>query len=134
MPLPGPLTPSSFPEGFDSLAELAFDLRSAWNHRADALWESLDAELWRETGSPWLVLQSASRERLRELWSTPSFRELANNLREASRTIHAAGRPILPRRERAAGAAARHVGAVTDPALRGIAGRVGVPWRTPSPA
>jgi starch phosphorylase len=85
MQLPGPPTPSSFPEGFDRLAELAFDLRSAWNHRTDALWEALDGDLWRETGNPWLVLQSTSRERLRQLWSTPSFRRLADDLREQRR-------------------------------------------------
>ncbi|MGD0676333.1 MAG: alpha-glucan family phosphorylase [Polyangiaceae bacterium] len=90
MPLPGPPTPSSFPEGFGPLAELAFDLRSAWNHGADALWEALDADLWRETGNPWLVLQSASRERVRKLWSTPSFRGLADGLREERRREDAA--------------------------------------------
>jgi starch phosphorylase len=90
MPLPGPLIPSSFSEGFDPLAQLAFDLRSAWNHRADALWEALDPELWNETGNPWLVLQSASRERLRQLWSTPSFRRLADDLGEERRREDAA--------------------------------------------
>jgi starch phosphorylase len=81
----GPPTPSSLPEGFEGLAELAFDLRSAWNHRADDLWKALDGDLWRETGNPWLVLQSASRERVRQLWSTPSFRRLADELREQRR-------------------------------------------------
>jgi glycogen phosphorylase len=86
----GPPTPSSFPEGFHPLAELAFDLRSAWNHRADALWEALGPDLWRETGNPWLVLQSASRERVRQLWSTPAFRRLADDLREERRREDAA--------------------------------------------
>jgi glycogen phosphorylase len=79
--LPGPAVRPSKPEGLARLAELAFDLRSAWNHRADPLWEALDAEMWRETGDPWLVLQAASPEDLQKLWETPRFRELAQSLR-----------------------------------------------------
>ena len=29
-------------EGFDSLAELALDMRGSWNHYADELWRQLD--------------------------------------------------------------------------------------------
>src|SRR4029077_2086264 len=60
--------------------ELAFGLRSAWNHRAVPLWEALDAEMWRETGDPWLVLQAAPPENVQRLWETPRFRELAQSL------------------------------------------------------
>ena len=77
--------PDWAPDGFDMLRELALNLRSSWNHRADALWEQIDPEMWRETGNPWLVVQSASRTRLRELWSTPSFRDQAEALREVRR-------------------------------------------------
>jgi glycogen phosphorylase len=32
-------------EGFDSLAELALDMRWSWNHAADDLWRQLDPAL-----------------------------------------------------------------------------------------
>ena len=32
-------------EGFDSLAELALDLRWSWNHAADDVWRQLDPAL-----------------------------------------------------------------------------------------
>jgi len=73
------------PVGSEILQELAFNLRSAWNHRADELWAEIDPELWRETGNAWLVVQSAPRTRLRELWDTPRFREKAEALYEARR-------------------------------------------------
>jgi starch phosphorylase len=44
---PNPITSSIYTsqaadiEGFDSLAELALDMRSSWNHGADALWRWL---------------------------------------------------------------------------------------------
>jgi hypothetical protein len=37
-------------DGFEVLEELALNLRSSWNHRADALWEEIDPEMWRDTG------------------------------------------------------------------------------------
>jgi glycogen phosphorylase len=73
---PDPDTPR--PEGLDALADLAFDLRFSSTDRADALWSEIDPELWRETHNAWLVLRAASHERVRELWSTPRFRELAD--------------------------------------------------------
>jgi starch phosphorylase len=82
---PVDLSPDPAPDGFELLQELAFNLRSAWNHLADALWERIDAEMWRETGNPWLVVQSAPRTRLRELWATPSFRESVEALAETRR-------------------------------------------------
>jgi starch phosphorylase len=35
--------------GFDSLAELALDMRSSWNHAADEVWRELDLALWEHT-------------------------------------------------------------------------------------
>jgi starch phosphorylase len=75
--------PDSTTDGFEVLRELALNLRSSWNHRADALWEQIDPEMWRETGNPWLVVQSASPTRLRDLWATSHFRESAEGLQEA---------------------------------------------------
>ncbi len=39
-------------EGFDSLAELALDLRWSWNHAADEVWQQLDPALWELTHNP----------------------------------------------------------------------------------
>ena len=33
-------------EGFDSLAELALNMRCAWNHATDEVWQKLDPALW----------------------------------------------------------------------------------------
>ena len=32
--------------GFDSLAELALDMRWSWNHATDEVWRQLDPKLW----------------------------------------------------------------------------------------
>ena len=79
---PDPLADESKPEGFEVLAELAFDSRSSWNHQADELWEEISPELWRDTGNAWLVLHTASHDRIRELWETERFRMRAQDLRE----------------------------------------------------
>ena len=43
---PKELLRSTDVEGFDSLAELALDMRSSWNHATDQLWRQLDPVLW----------------------------------------------------------------------------------------
>ncbi|MFO7541241.1 MAG: DUF3417 domain-containing protein [Thiobacillus sp.] len=35
--------------GFDSLSELALDMRSSWNHATDQVWRQLDPDLWELT-------------------------------------------------------------------------------------
>jgi len=62
-------------EGFNSLAELALDLRWSWDHSADEVWRQLDPSLWDSTHSPWVVLQTISGEHLQNLMSDPVFRE-----------------------------------------------------------
>jgi starch phosphorylase len=42
-------------EGFDSLTELALDLRWSWNHATDEVWRQLDPVLWDLTHHPWDV-------------------------------------------------------------------------------
>jgi starch phosphorylase len=49
-------------EGFDSLAELALDMRWSWNHAADEIWRQLDPVLWELTHHPWDVLQTIMME------------------------------------------------------------------------
>jgi len=61
-------------EGFDSLAELALDMRWSWNHSADELWRQLDPDLWGLTHNPWAVLQTVSRDRLEHVLADPAFR------------------------------------------------------------
>ena len=62
-------------EGFDELADLALDMRWAWNHSADEVWQELDPGLWALTQNPWVILQTISRDRLRSMTSDRAFRE-----------------------------------------------------------
>ena len=72
-------------EGFNSLSELALDMRWSWNHATDKVWRQLDPELWEITKNPWLVLQTASRHRIEQLSLDPAFRSLVDGLVEANR-------------------------------------------------
>jgi len=60
-------------DGFDSLAELALDLRSSWNHATDEVWRKLDPDLWETTHNAWVVLQTVSREKVEGVLSDPNF-------------------------------------------------------------
>ena len=57
----------------ERLGELALDLRWTWSHEADALWQQVDAEVWRRTQNPWVILQDISTERLEALAAESSF-------------------------------------------------------------
>ncbi|HTV48272.1 MAG TPA: alpha-glucan family phosphorylase [Phycisphaerae bacterium] len=72
-------------EGFDSLAQLALDLRCSWNHAADDLWRQLDSTLWDLTHNPWLVLQTVSRDQLEKALKEPGFRKKVDDLVSAKR-------------------------------------------------
>jgi starch phosphorylase len=61
-------------EGVEYLAELALDLRNTWDHATDEIWERLEPELWNLTRNPWLVLQTVSRTKLRQLATDEHFR------------------------------------------------------------
>ncbi len=67
-------------EGFDSLAELALDLRWSWNHATDEVWRQLDPELWEITHNPWVVLQTAARDRIERVLADPVFRKQVDHL------------------------------------------------------
>jgi starch phosphorylase len=67
-------------EGFESLAELALNLRWSWNHRADQVWRQIDPIQWKFTQNAWVVLQTASREKLGNLLADPAFRKSVNDL------------------------------------------------------
>jgi starch phosphorylase len=78
-------------EGVDSLAELALDMHWSWNHATDEVWRQFDPELWEITHNPWVVLQTASRDRIERVLADPAFRKSVDGLVEASR--QAAGAP-----------------------------------------
>jgi starch phosphorylase len=67
-------------EGFDSLAELALDMRWSWNHAADEVWRQLDPALWDLTYNPWAVLQTVSRDQLQRVSADPAFRKKVGDL------------------------------------------------------
>jgi len=67
-------------EGFDSLAELALNMRCAWNHATDEVWQKLDPALWELTHNPWGVLQAISKDRLEHFLADPAFRKKVDEL------------------------------------------------------
>ena len=72
-------------EGFDSLAELALDMRWSWNHATDEVWRQLDPVLWELTQNPWVVLQTVSRDQLERVLADPAFRKNVDDLLRAKR-------------------------------------------------
>jgi starch phosphorylase len=72
-------------EGFDSLGELALNMRWSWNHAADEVWVQLDPELWDRTHNPWVVLQTISRDRLQQALDDPVFKRKVDDLVETKR-------------------------------------------------
>jgi glycogen phosphorylase len=72
-------------EGFDSLAELALDMRWTWNHATDQVWRQLDPVLWAITHNPWVVLQTVSRDKLQGVLAEPAFRKNVDDLVQARR-------------------------------------------------
>jgi starch phosphorylase len=71
--------------GFDSLAELALDMRWSWNHSTDGVWRALDPILWKLTQNPWVVLQTVSQDQLKRVLADPAFRKNIDDLLEAKR-------------------------------------------------
>ena len=72
-------------EGFDSLAELALNLRWSWNHATDEIWRQLDPKLWEITHNPWVVLQTVSRDQIERMLADPVFRKNVDGLVETRR-------------------------------------------------
>jgi glycogen phosphorylase len=70
-------------DGFDTLVDLALNLRWSWSHGEEELWEPLDPELWELTHNPWLVLLTTSLSRLKSLMADPNYRR---KVEEAART------------------------------------------------
>jgi starch phosphorylase len=74
-------------EGFNSLLELAMDMHWTWNHATDDLWRQLDAVLWEQTHNPCDVLQTVSRDKLKNLLSNTDFRAQIDNLLQAKKLV-----------------------------------------------
>ncbi len=72
-------------EGFDSLAELALDMRWSWSHATDEVWRRLDPELWEITNNPWVVLQTVSRDQIERVLADPVFRKNVDDLVQTRR-------------------------------------------------
>ena len=72
-------------EGFDSLAELALDMRWSWNHATDKVWRQLDPALWDLTQNPWVVLQTVARDQLERVLADPAYRKNVDDLLRAKR-------------------------------------------------
>jgi starch phosphorylase len=72
-------------DGFDSLAELALDMRWSWNHATDQVWRQLDPVLWELTHNPWVVLQTVSREKLQRDLAAPALRQHIDALLQRQR-------------------------------------------------
>jgi len=62
-------------DGFDSLVELALDLRWSWDHSADEVWRQLEPALWDATQNPWVVLQTVSSDQFQSVMNDPAFRK-----------------------------------------------------------
>ena len=67
-------------EGFDSLVDLALDMRWTWDHATDQVWRQLDPVLWDLTHHPCDVLQTVSREKIRRALADPAFRRKVDDL------------------------------------------------------
>ena len=82
---PGQYLKSADVEGFESLAELALDMRWSWNHATDQVWRQLDPVLWEFTHNPWVILQTVSREKLQRDLADPAFRKRIDDLVQGQR-------------------------------------------------
>ena len=67
--------PNTDIQGFDSLLELALDLRWSWNHASDEVWRNLDPALWDQTHHPCDILHSVSRQKISAMLADPVFRK-----------------------------------------------------------
>ena len=76
--------------GIDALNELALNLHWSWNHMADVLWEALDSYLWQTTQNPWVILQTVSEDKVRDLLATPDFQGLVSALLQHKRKFFSA--------------------------------------------
>ena len=77
-------------DGIDELAELALNLHWSWNHASDELWKHLDAEMWRSTQNPWVILQTVSKESIEAALVDPEYRKRLDDLLRRNRESYGA--------------------------------------------
>ncbi|MBP0632863.1 alpha-glucan family phosphorylase [Cupriavidus sp. AcVe19-1a] len=77
--------PRTLPETLSALTELALDLRWTWSHALDALWQTIEPELWARSPNPWVILQNISQKRLDELAGDSIFLQDLNRAIENRR-------------------------------------------------
>ena len=77
-------------KGFDSLVELALDMRWSWDHGTDEVWRQLDPALWNLTHNPWVVLQTVSRDQFQKVMNDPVFRDKVNTLMKSRKAANKA--------------------------------------------
>ena len=58
------------------LYDLALDLRRSSSSYANELWEYIDSHLWNTTRNSWMILQTLSNKRIKELKNDPAFQKL----------------------------------------------------------
>jgi len=51
----------------------------------DEVWRHLEPDLWEITHNPWVVLQTVSRDRIKQVLADPAFRKNVDRLLEISR-------------------------------------------------
>jgi starch phosphorylase len=74
-------------DGYDALAGLALNMRGSWNHATDDIWRGLDSDLWELTQNPWVVLQTVSRDKIKQVLGDPAFRKRVDGLVETRRKV-----------------------------------------------
>lgn len=74
-----------FPDRLKGLVELALDLHWAWSHNGDALWAEVDAEGWRRTQNPFVILRGLTQQRLEALNGDTGFIGRLDSVLEARR-------------------------------------------------
>lgn len=84
--------PRALPEQLSALTELALNVRWTWSHALDALWQTIDPELWERTHNPWVILQNASQQRFDALCRDQTFsHELERVVEEHRRYLQEPG-------------------------------------------
>ncbi|WP_172962357.1 alpha-glucan family phosphorylase [Hydrocarboniclastica marina] len=79
----GSYPPRAVPPALQGLVKLALDLRWSWHHGSDVLWRTLGEETWERVPNAWLVLNSVSDRRLKQLAEDPDFLGLLDRQLEA---------------------------------------------------
>ena len=74
--------PRPLPLELEILIEFALDLRWTWSHAGDALWQTIDPDIWERTQNPWMLLQNVRKERLEALTRDQTFQSKLAELKQ----------------------------------------------------